>query len=412
MLTVDYIDVLNGACDLCGLPRLVSNLTTQDNAKLQAFISKRLAQAARYHFWPDYIRNEERWFRQFFAPVNTYGPGDEVFHTYSGKYFQNLKWAAVPVTSITRSGTKATLTSSMTHSLVTGDVVTVAGANQGDYNITAPVTVTSSTVFTYEVVNSPATPATGTIVYYPNPANRQGTPAYGWWYPCGSSYSGSDFSLTTAYAIGDVAYYPVTGRYYACHTATSGVLPINTSLWGILTVFDRYVGFAQTGYTALGDVLEVWNTNPRAHRSALELDFELSQNGVQIAESATSVWLRYRIRVPRLSGTTYSATATYAAGNQIYYSSATTAGNFYDCLTLTTAGQNPDNTATKWSVVQIPRIFEMYLKWGAYADWLVGDGQNDKAGIEDRRAEGWLAREANIFMQQEQQRRPTRVLSR
>jgi hypothetical protein len=69
------------------------------------------------------------------------------------------------VTSITRSGTTATVTTATAHGLSTGNSTTIAGASQTDYNITAVVTVTSTTTFTYTVANSPVTPATGTITW-------------------------------------------------------------------------------------------------------------------------------------------------------------------------------------------------------------------------------------------------------
>ena len=67
------------------------------------------------------------------------------------------------VTSITRASSTATVTTTATNSLVTGDSVTIAGASQADYNGTFTITVTSGTTFTYTVANAPATPATGTI---------------------------------------------------------------------------------------------------------------------------------------------------------------------------------------------------------------------------------------------------------
>lgn len=68
------------------------------------------------------------------------------------------------VSSITRSSSTATVTTSAAHGLTTGDYVTVSGADQSEYNVTAQVTVTSTTVFTYTVSGTPATPATGTLV--------------------------------------------------------------------------------------------------------------------------------------------------------------------------------------------------------------------------------------------------------
>lgn len=73
--------------------------------------------------------------------------------------------APVAISSLTRSGGTATVTTTAAHGLSTGDVVTIAGAGQAEYNITATVTVTSSTTFTYAVTGTPASPATGTITY-------------------------------------------------------------------------------------------------------------------------------------------------------------------------------------------------------------------------------------------------------
>lgn len=75
--------------------------------------------------------------------------------------------ASVSVTSITRSGTTATVTTGSAHGISDGDPVTISGANQADYNGIFQAAYVSSTVFTIEVSNSPTTPATGTILAYP-----------------------------------------------------------------------------------------------------------------------------------------------------------------------------------------------------------------------------------------------------
>jgi uncharacterized phage protein gp47/JayE len=65
--------------------------------------------------------------------------------------------------SLTRSGSTATATTLSNHNLATGLSVTIAGAGQAEYNITATITVISNTQFTYTVSGTPASPATGTI---------------------------------------------------------------------------------------------------------------------------------------------------------------------------------------------------------------------------------------------------------
>lgn len=70
------------------------------------------------------------------------------------------------VSSITRSGSTATVTTAAAHMAKAGDIIFIDEADQAEYNGYHEVTaVTSSTEFTYEVSGTPATPATGTIVY-------------------------------------------------------------------------------------------------------------------------------------------------------------------------------------------------------------------------------------------------------
>jgi head-tail adaptor len=71
--------------------------------------------------------------------------------------------AALSVTSLTRSSTTATATTATPHGYTTGDYVTTAGASPAGYNGKVQIAVTGPTTFTYSVVNSLTTPATGTI---------------------------------------------------------------------------------------------------------------------------------------------------------------------------------------------------------------------------------------------------------
>jgi uncharacterized phage protein gp47/JayE len=69
----------------------------------------------------------------------------------------------IGITTLTRSGSTATATTTANHNLATGVSVTIAGASQTEYNITATINVVSNTQFTYTISGSPASPATGTI---------------------------------------------------------------------------------------------------------------------------------------------------------------------------------------------------------------------------------------------------------
>lgn len=90
--------------------------------------------------------------------------------------FQSQTWAqwssltigsSKSVASITRSGTTATVTTSAAHGIADGAAVKISGATQTDYNGYFQAAYISATSFSIQVANSPATPATGTILAYP-----------------------------------------------------------------------------------------------------------------------------------------------------------------------------------------------------------------------------------------------------
>ena len=75
--------------------------------------------------------------------------------------------AAIAVTSITRAGAVATVTTTAAHGQSTGEWVFNRGAGQGEYNGIFQITVTGASTFTFAVTGTPASPATGTITSRP-----------------------------------------------------------------------------------------------------------------------------------------------------------------------------------------------------------------------------------------------------
>jgi len=67
---------------------------------------------------------------------------------------------AQTISSITRSGTTATLTTAANHGLISGNRVTITGATANDYNGTFVITYVSPTQFTYVMATTPAANAT------------------------------------------------------------------------------------------------------------------------------------------------------------------------------------------------------------------------------------------------------------
>jgi hypothetical protein len=67
---------------------------------------------------------------------------------------------AQTISSITKSGTTATLTTASPHGLLTNNRVTISGATSNEYNGTFVVTVTGASTFTYVMASAPAANAT------------------------------------------------------------------------------------------------------------------------------------------------------------------------------------------------------------------------------------------------------------
>lgn len=92
---------------------------------------------------------------------------------YDGTTWLNVRsGTGVAITSITRVGTLATLTTASAHGLVNGGTVTVTvvGALPAQYNVTAAaINVTSATTFTYTMASDPGAGAApvGTFTYTP-----------------------------------------------------------------------------------------------------------------------------------------------------------------------------------------------------------------------------------------------------
>jgi hypothetical protein len=122
-------------------------------------------------------------------------------------------------------------------------------------------------------------------------------------------------------------------------------------------------------------------------------------------------YLKFRQRSPRLTGNVLGTSAGVAAGLQVYYASANVRGNFYDVVTSTNAGDNPENAAAKFSKVQIPLDFERYLTHGAAADYL---GPEDPVGAagEEREASSALAELTMVMGGQMRAGRQTEVRMR
>lgn len=84
--------------------------------------------------------------------------------TYESTEEAQASVRSITVTGITRSGTVATATTAEDHLFGTGLTITIAGANEAEFNGDFEVTVIGARTFTYTVPDSGPTAATGTIL--------------------------------------------------------------------------------------------------------------------------------------------------------------------------------------------------------------------------------------------------------
>jgi len=303
----------------------------------------------RSEWWPQLMLGEWRYFRANWASGTTYNKTDEVYDAATQQYFQCLR-----------------------------DSVSGAGNSPTDSN---------------------------------------GDERSAYWAACAPSYSGPNWASGTAYEVGDIIFYPVDNNLYQCHTAhtSSGTLiPTATGgneRWGVLTPFDRYIAFDQTWETnEIGDVFDVKNDNPKVNSRWRSVPWEVSEQGVQVLADYKRVFVQFRRPRPRIKGARFDATLTYAAGDQVYFDNdETQLGNFYNCVTATTAGQDPADTPAKWAVVEIPEFFQQHLILECSAKGVLNDDRSDMGAVLAAMAEFAAGLETDVLYRQQGQAPPASV---
>lgn len=79
------------------------------------------------------------------------------------RYTAGFGGSSKTIATLTRSGATATVTTSGAHGYTTGQRITIAGADQAEYNGTFEITVTGAALFTFAVSGTPVSPATGVL---------------------------------------------------------------------------------------------------------------------------------------------------------------------------------------------------------------------------------------------------------
>jgi hypothetical protein len=185
----------------------------------------------------------------------------------------------------------------------------------------------------------------------------------------------------------------------------------------------------QTGETEIDSIFFVWKTNPVATSYPIEQGYEIVPAGVQLINgtfwnyyvngvnqnttyglaTANPVWINYRKVMPYYYGDTYDATASYAVDEQVYFVNSSDEGDFYKCIAAASAGDTPETDPDKWELLPIYDAFLQYAIYQSYGDWLISDGQMDKAQAAYAVARSKMDTEADKMERQQGQVMPTRI---
>ena len=192
------------------------------------------------------------------------------------------------------------------------------------------------------------------------------------WYEIGDRTEDSPWSEDGLYGIG--ARVSHNGKSYVCialsplgktNFLTDGIEVTNTTYFQeVDTFFERYIPYEQSGYNTIGNCLGCYTNDPR-YSNTKHLNFREGREGVYleaIDSVVNEIWMVYKIEAP-----TFTPTSTESS---------------------------------------IPRFLAQAIKAHAYQSWLVGEGQHEKAGLQELKILDLLVRETDKIDLQANKNKP------
>lgn len=202
------------------------------------------------------------------------------------------------------------------------------------------------------------------------------------WHEIGDIYSDLEWQEDGVYKIG--ARVTFDEKIYLCINNLAGTTPsglkfvnyrfdgievTDTNYWmEIDPTFERFIPYEQEGFSTIGTMISAHVKDPR-YNDATPLDWVEGREGIYISqpEHLNSVWLKYRAESP-----------TYDSSNP---------------------------TAT------VPTFLAPAIKAYSYRSWLIGDGQHEKAQLQDIHALDLLVREVDKLNNQQDRGQPYTISS-
>lgn len=202
------------------------------------------------------------------------------------------------------------------------------------------------------------------------------------WARSQASYAGPDWATGLNLAVGDKVRNPADARFYQCIVAHTTGAVFDGTKFGVLTPFDRYVAYEQTGQTKMDEVKAVTRRDPRVWPGRpCGVAFAPSADGIQILDHSAPgvVWVTFRLRPPQFTSVLYSAAGNVALNDLRYWPSGSGGtGEVYQALQAQTPAALNPATAAYWSKVSFPDILANFVKRAVFADALSDQKQQDR----------------------------------
>lgn len=228
-----------------------------------------------------------------------------------------------------------------------------------------------------------------------------------YWAIVGGPYSVDDWLDAAAYVVGDIRRNPVNGRFYQCFIAHTSSGTIDTAKFGILTQFDPFVSRTQDDETEIGEFLGMYLDDPRLHKRPRRVVYVTDGAGAHVVTAPREIWnrcngdftvpnevfVKFRIPCPEFRGEVFDEAETYVADADVVYFEGDTTdleGDFWRCVTNTSAGESPETTPAKWERLEFPAWLRTPVARRAFADWLRYGAARDAAMAEDKEAQDAL----------------------
>ena len=208
------------------------------------------------------------------------------------------------------------------------------------------------------------------------------------WAESAGQYDTTPWTANTAFTVGQQRVNPDNGRAYQCHTAHTSGATFDTTKFGILTPFNRYIAYSQSATaTVISQVKDAYKRDPRVfpkNPGRLKEHWK-SDLGIQARDDWPEfVYLEFMTTPPVFTTTPWADATSYAVGDLVYSAPET-----YRCTTAHTSSGTIN--LSNFTLVQFPYLLGDFVKRAALSDYQEGLKLTQRSRVNEDRSRAMLA---------------------